>query len=83
MPLTIIYEDADLIALNKPGGQATIPGRNLGDHISLVKELETYLKSRPFVVHRAGGKSVTLYEKLEICLCGPMRKLRVSNVLMF
>jgi RluA family pseudouridine synthase len=52
MSLTIIYEDTDIIALNKSCGQAVIPGRNLGDHIPLVKEIETYLNAKAFVVHR-------------------------------
>jgi tRNA pseudouridine32 synthase / 23S rRNA pseudouridine746 synthase len=52
MALTIIYEDADIIALNKPCGQAVIPGRNLGDAVPLVKEVEEYLKTKAFVVHR-------------------------------
>lgn len=50
-PLSIIFEDKKIIAVNKPSGQAVIPGRSLALE-PLVTEVTTYLGTKAFVVHR-------------------------------
>jgi tRNA pseudouridine32 synthase/23S rRNA pseudouridine746 synthase len=50
--LSIVYEDAFCIAVNKPAGQAVIPGRNLDKSSVLVHETGRYLGKKAFVVHR-------------------------------
>ncbi len=47
----VVFEDAKLIAVNKPAGQATIPGRgDIGEPLN--KELERRLGVKLWVVHR-------------------------------
>ena len=54
--LVILYEDDDLIAIDKPAGLLTVPLPRKGDAPSVVEYLEEHLRShqrrRPFVVHR-------------------------------
>jgi 23S rRNA-/tRNA-specific pseudouridylate synthase len=54
--LVILYEDDDLIAVDKPAGLLTVPLPRKGDAPSVVEYLEDHLRShqrrRPFVVHR-------------------------------
>lgn len=47
----VLYEDEKLLAVNKPAGQASIPGRgDIGEPLN--KELERRLGTRLWVVHR-------------------------------
>jgi len=54
--LVILYEDDDLIAIDKPAGLLTVPLPRKGEAPSVVEYLEDHLRShqrrRPFVVHR-------------------------------
>lgn len=50
-PLSIIYEDDKIIVVNKPSGQAVIPGRGL-DKEPLVAQVTAHMGSKAFVVHR-------------------------------
>jgi 23S rRNA pseudouridine1911/1915/1917 synthase len=54
--IRIIYEDDDLIVVNKPAGLLAVPLPRRGDAPSVVEEIERHLRShrrrRPFVVHR-------------------------------
>lgn len=55
-PLTILYEDADVMAINKPAGLLAVPLPHRSEAPSVVEHLEHHLRSqrtrRPFVVHR-------------------------------
>lgn len=52
----IIYEDDDLIVVDKPAGLLAVPLPKRGEAPSVVEEIERHLRShhrrRPFVVHR-------------------------------
>jgi len=54
--LAILYEDDDLIAIDKPAGLLTVPLPNRSEEPSVVEYLDRHLRShqrrRPFVVHR-------------------------------
>ncbi len=50
--INIIFEDEEIIALNKPSGILTIPGNNQERAKSLVGMLEDRLNRKIFVVHR-------------------------------
>ncbi len=54
--LAIVYEDAQLVVLNKPAGLLAVPLERRGDARSVYEDLKDYLarrrKPRPFVVHR-------------------------------
>jgi RluA family pseudouridine synthase len=50
-PLSIVFEDDKIIVVNKPSGQAVIPGRGL-DKEPLVAQVTTHMGSKAFVVHR-------------------------------
>ena len=50
-PLVILFEDKKIIAVNKPSGQAVIPGRGLALE-PLVNQVTTHMGSKAFVVHR-------------------------------
>ncbi|MDD6798952.1 MAG: RluA family pseudouridine synthase [Firmicutes bacterium] len=53
LPVEILYEDEDIIAVNKPGGMATHPSHNHhGD--TLANALAYYFAGRPFVFRAAG-----------------------------
>ncbi len=52
MSLNIVYEDEQLIVLNKAVGQLVIPGRGLTDSEPLVRQVEQYLDTKAYVVHR-------------------------------
>ena len=53
LPVEILYEDEDIIAVNKPGGMATHPSHNHhGD--TLANALTYYFAGRPFVFRAAG-----------------------------
>lgn len=65
MALTILHEDAQWVAVNKPAGQIVIPGRGEADGLALNKELEARLGARVFVVHRLdrGASGIVLFAK--------------------
>lgn len=48
--LTILHEDTDIVAIDKPPGLAAIPGR--GDDDSVLQRLSAQFDQRMFVVHR-------------------------------
>jgi tRNA pseudouridine32 synthase / 23S rRNA pseudouridine746 synthase len=50
-PLAIIFEDKKIIAVNKPSGQAVIPGRGL-EQEPLVTQVTAHIGTKAFVVHR-------------------------------
>src|SRR5260221_4603857 len=54
--LVILYEDDDLIAIDKPAGLLTVPLPRKSEAPSVVEYLEDHLRShqrrRPFVLHR-------------------------------
>jgi 23S rRNA pseudouridine1911/1915/1917 synthase len=54
--LPIVYEDAEVIVLNKPAGVLAVPLERRGAARSVFEDLKQYLqvrrKPRPFVVHR-------------------------------
>jgi 23S rRNA pseudouridine1911/1915/1917 synthase len=54
--LGILYEDDDLIAVNKPAGLLAVPLERKADAESVLDQVERHLRShrtrRPFVVHR-------------------------------
>src|SRR5438876_5511655 len=54
--LPILYEDDEIIVLNKPAGVLAVPLERQGDARSVFDDLNQYLKRhrkpRPFVVHR-------------------------------
>lgn len=53
LPLRVLFENDHLIAVDKPAGQAVIPGRNLGeDTPPLVDYVSKKLKKKAWVVHR-------------------------------
>jgi 23S rRNA pseudouridine1911/1915/1917 synthase len=52
MPLDILYEDGDLIIINKPAGVLVIPDRFNSELPSLNKMVEAKLGQKVFVVHR-------------------------------
>ena len=47
---TVIYEDENIIIINKPGGQKTHP--NLFERDTALNDVATYLGYSPFIVHR-------------------------------
>jgi len=49
--ISILYEDADIIAVNKPEGSATIPEHRT-ENQSLLQELSALYASKIYVVHR-------------------------------
>jgi 23S rRNA pseudouridine1911/1915/1917 synthase len=54
--LSILYEDSDLIVLNKPAGLLAVPLERQEDEPSIMEHLERHMRShgkrKPFVVHR-------------------------------
>jgi 23S rRNA pseudouridine1911/1915/1917 synthase len=54
--LDILYEDDDLIAVNKPPGLLTVPLERKADAESVFEQIDRHLRShrtrRPFIVHR-------------------------------
>lgn len=52
MPLEILHEDEWLIAVSKPGGQATAPGGGIGEGESLQEQVAAQLGGKAFLVHR-------------------------------
>lgn len=54
--LNILYEDDDLIAINKPAGLLAVPLERKAEADSVLEQLERHLRShrtrRPFTVHR-------------------------------
>jgi RluA family pseudouridine synthase len=62
--MDILYQDADIIAVDKPEGIATIPER-APQADSLVKQLEALMGHKIFVVHRLDKESsgVVLFAK--------------------
>ena len=50
-PLSIVFEDKKIIAVNKPSGQAVIPGRGL-EQEPLVTQVTAHIGTKAFVVHR-------------------------------
>jgi 23S rRNA pseudouridine1911/1915/1917 synthase len=54
--LRILYEDTDLVVLNKPAGLLAVPLERRSEEISIFDQLETHLRShgklKPLVVHR-------------------------------
>ena len=50
-PLAIVFEDDKIIVVNKPSGQAVIPGRGLTQE-PLVAQVTAHMGSKAFVVHR-------------------------------
>ena len=52
MSLKIIYEDNQIIVLDKEPGQTVIPGRGVDESRTLVRELERYTGGKIYVVHR-------------------------------
>jgi len=54
--LPIVYEDDEIIVLNKPAGVLAVPLERQGDARSVFDDLKQYFrirrKPRPFVVHR-------------------------------
>lgn len=65
MPPVIIYEDAWLLAVDKPAGQAAIPGEGHDRAHTLLAELEAYTGAKVFVVHRLDRETsgLLLYAK--------------------
>lgn len=55
-PLHILYEDGDVIAIDKPAGLLAVPLPHRSEAPSVVEHVEQHLRSertrRPFVVHR-------------------------------
>jgi 23S rRNA pseudouridine1911/1915/1917 synthase len=52
MTIETLYEDEDLIIVNKPGGLLVIPDRFNAELPALNQQLETKLKQKVWVVHR-------------------------------
>jgi RluA family pseudouridine synthase len=50
MPIEILFQGSDIIAVNKPVGLAAIPGQ--GQETDLLNELSRQIGSRLYVVHR-------------------------------
>lgn len=51
-PIEVVYEDSDIIVVNKQAGKKTHPNKDL-EHDSLMNDVETYLKDgHPYMVHR-------------------------------
>lgn len=51
-PVDVVYEDDDIIVVNKRAGKKTHPNKEL-EHDSLMNDVETYLKNNhPYMVHR-------------------------------
>lgn len=51
-PHQIIYEDSDLIVVNKPAGQLVIPGRGEAKEKPLVDQVASHIRKKAYVVHR-------------------------------
>lgn len=49
---SLLYEDEAIIAVNKPTGQAVIPGRGIEDGDVLVRQVEARIGIKTYVVHR-------------------------------
>jgi tRNA pseudouridine32 synthase / 23S rRNA pseudouridine746 synthase len=62
--LEVLHEDPRLIAVNKPAGQAVIPGRGLPEE-PLVEQVGRRLGAKAFVVHRLDrdASGLTLFAK--------------------
>ncbi len=52
MSLHILYEDEQLLVLNKAAGQLVIPGRGRLEPEPLVSQVAQYLSAKAYVVHR-------------------------------
>src|SRR5579871_6023576 len=65
MPIDILFENDDVIAVSKPAGQVVIPGRGDIPGSPLVTEVERYLGRKAFVVHRIdrGASGIVLFAK--------------------
>ena len=50
IPIDIVYEDNDILVINKPAGQKTHP--NLNEEDTALNDCATYLGYSPFIVHR-------------------------------
>lgn len=64
MVISILFEDDDIVAVNKPEGLATVPGHNPTAD-SLFKQLSAARPDRLFIVHRLdkGASGVILLAK--------------------
>ncbi|MBI4396046.1 MAG: RNA pseudouridine synthase [Elusimicrobia bacterium] len=51
-PLNVLYEDPRLIAVSKPAGQLTIPGRGPSLEEPLREQVSAHIGGKAFVVHR-------------------------------
>jgi tRNA pseudouridine32 synthase/23S rRNA pseudouridine746 synthase len=65
MGIETLYEDDHLIAVSKPSGQVTIPGRGDLPGLPLNVELERHLQRKVFPVHRLdrGASGIVLFAK--------------------
>ena len=50
--LRVVFEDAHLIAINKPAGQLVIPGRGESEEKPLVSLVSSHIRKKAYVVHR-------------------------------
>ena len=64
--MVILHEDDYLIVLNKPAGQIVIPGRGAHEGEPLVRQVERYLGTKAYVVHRLDKETsgVILFTKI-------------------
>jgi tRNA pseudouridine32 synthase / 23S rRNA pseudouridine746 synthase len=79
--LQVLFEDSRLIAVDKPAGQAVIPGRGLEEE-PLVEQVARRLGGKAFVVHRLDrdASGLTLFAKdaathRELCLLFETRRM--------
>ena len=48
----VLYEDVELVAVDKPAGMATAAGSGIDDDASLHAQVTRYVGARTFIVHR-------------------------------
>lgn len=51
-PLTILYEDSELIAIDKPSGLLSVPGRSVNHHPSVLTQLQSQFDGLLRPIHR-------------------------------
>lgn len=84
MPLQILYQDSDLLAVEKPSGQLVIPGRGEGLGEPMLQELERTLGRKIWVVHRLdrGASGLVLFAKSAAAhqrLCGLFQRREMKK----
>lgn len=80
-----IYEDADIVVINKPSGLPVLPGGKFLEHTLLFLLQRLYPENTPIPIHRLGRGTSGLMllartKKAKSCLSQQMRDRKISKI---